>query len=288
MPESMSYRIGAVQFGLDSDTPGGSFDRVGRFTDFSAGGLPDLRLLTRCGKPAPAFKGVNVFESGQSWRMAQDGSWWMLYARSKDLDPYLAGVFAEDFRSGEIYAPFVSKDPETYIFPLGYPLGQLFTTNLLGTGLGVMLHACGLVDHGSGLVFAGVSTAGKTTTAHLWEGRPGVQILSDDHILVRKVAGQFRLFGTPWHGQGGMVLPLDAPLERIYVLKHASQNQVTHLTAVQAATSLLVRSFSPLWSQEGMRFTLDFLTELCQALPCFELGFVPDNQVVDFVRCLST
>jgi len=50
---------------------------------------------------------------------------------------------------------------------------------------------------------------------------------------------------------------------------------------------LLVRCFPPLWDAEGMRFTLDFCAHLVGEVPCYELGFVPDGSVVDFVRCVK-
>ena len=95
-------------------------------------------------------------------------------------------------------------------------------TNLLGTGLGVMLHSCGVIYQGSGLVFAGVGGAGKSTTARLWQQQSGARVVNDDRVIIRRTGGQFRLYGTPWHGEGGMALAEDAPLKRIFILKHAN------------------------------------------------------------------
>jgi hypothetical protein len=50
---------------------------------------------------------------------------------------------------------------------------------------------------------------------------------------------------------------------------------------------LLARSFPPLSDADGMRFTLDFCAQLVDAVPCFELGFVPGKDVLDIVRCVS-
>ncbi len=114
-----------------------------------------------------------------------------------------------------------------------------------------------------------------------------IQVLNDDHTILRKINGQFRVYGTPWHGQGGIALAEDAPLKKIFILKHAPTNQAVRLPPAQAAAMLLVRAFAPLWSAPAMEFTLQFLDELCQAVPCYELGFVPDQTAVEYVRCLS-
>ena len=46
---------------------------------------------------------------------------------------------------------------------------------------GVIFHAAGIRDaDGSGLLFAGKSTAGKSTTAKLWHREPGTTVLNDD------------------------------------------------------------------------------------------------------------
>ena len=88
-------------------------------------------------------------------------------------NPYLVGSFSPDFHSGDIFTSESDQEPGKFIFPLSYPLGELLMTNLLGTGYGVMLHSCGVIDAGNGIVFAGVSAAGKTTTARLWDGQAG-------------------------------------------------------------------------------------------------------------------
>ena len=77
-------------------------------------------------------------------------------------------------------------------------------------------NSCGLIDQSNGIVFAGTSTAGKSTTARLWDGLDGVRVLSDDHTILRKMEGQFRVYGTPWQGEGGYALADDAPLKNLY------------------------------------------------------------------------
>lgn len=150
----------------------------------------------------------------------------------------------------------------------------------------VLLHACGVKDGERGLVFAGTSGAGKSTIARLWEGQEGISVLSDDHVIVRERDGQFWVYGTPWPGQGGMSTPEAATLERVFLVQHASENRAVPLGPLDGASGLLLRSFTTFWDVEGMAFTLDLLGQLSQKVPCYELGFVPDESVINFVRCL--
>jgi hypothetical protein len=108
--------------------------------------------------------------------------------------------------------------------------------------------------------------------------------LSDDRIIIRKQHGAFWAHGTPWHGDALSASPASARLDRIYVIRHAQTNVTRRLAASRAASELLVRSFPTFWDADGMGFTLGFLAEMTQEIPCYELGFVPDGSVVDFLR----
>jgi len=158
--------------------------------------------------------------------------------------------------------------------------------NLLASNSGLLTHAAGVIAQGNGYLFSGHGGAGKSTTARLWQEQAGVQVVNDDKVILRKQGGKFILYGTPWHGQGGIAIPACAPLKRIFILKQAPSNAVTALSPAQAASRILARSFVPLWDNTKMASILNFLEELCQAVPCQELGFVPDPSAVDFVRNL--
>ncbi len=69
-------------------------------------------------------------------------------------------------------------------------------------------------------------------------------------------------------------------------LNRPSQNYSHTLHPAQAAAGLLTRAFIPLWDNDKIAFTVKFLDELCQAIPCHELGFLPEPSIVDFVRNL--
>ena len=53
---------------------------------------------------------------------------------------------------------------------------------------------------------------------------------------------------------------------------------------VEAVSMLLTRSFPPLWDQKGMDYTLGLLDRMASKLPCYELHFLLDKRIIDFVR----
>ncbi len=191
-----------------------------------------------------------------------------------------------DAGQGDIYradAPWRRAYPQLMLEPVLD--GALFVA-LLARGRGVLLHAAGVGDGGHGLLFSGASGAGKSTTVRLWKTYSDAVLLSDDRVIVRKREGRFWAYGTPWCGDMQVASQAAFPLERIFVIRHASANSATRLRPAEAAKSLLTRSFLPFWDAPGMAFTLAFLDELVQAVPCYDLGFVPDRSAVDFVRCM--
>jgi hypothetical protein len=283
----MIFKVADIDLGLFNESDR-EYSEEGGFPGFTCDDAPQAKYQVRV-EPVPARPSGNlVFDSEQAWRLFDEEGRRILWISSLNFTPYLVGNFSSDYRNGEIFTTRSTRVAGKYIFPLGRPLGELLMINLLGTGYGLMLHSCGVIDAECGIVFAGISTAGKTTTARLWNSLPGVRVVNDDRTILRKKDGQFRVYGTPWYGQGGIALAEDAPLKKIFILKHAPFNQAVRLTPARAAAALLVRTFPPLWSAEGMAFTLQFLEELCLTVPCYELGFVPNMSMVEYVRCLTT
>jgi hypothetical protein len=286
MNNSLNFRIGAIGISLTGN-PSWDYTRKGVFAKFSTTELHHTQYKINVNPPPIQPLSRPLFDTGNGWRLYQNNRQWLLWIPSWTNIPYLAGIFEPDYQSGEIFVSESNQEPGKYVFPLSFPMGELLMTNLLGTRYGIMLHSCGVIDEGEGIIFAGISGAGKTTTARLWQNFTGVQIVNDDHTIIRKIDNEFRLYGTPWHGQGGFAQAEDAPLKEIYILKHSLSNHAVRLAPPKAAAALLVRTFAPLWNAKAMALTLQFLDELCQAVPCYELGFVPDQSAVEYVRCLS-
>jgi hypothetical protein len=248
---------------------------------------PDVRIrATTCDLPEES-EGTLLFDSGPVWKLYQaDGSHIFRFgAPSFGSKPYKIAIFNPDFSDGEVFIHPHLFQPGRPVDPLWGPLDELLYGNLLARGRGVEVHACGLIDpQGQGRLFVGVSTAGKTTMARLWEKISGVTVLSDDRIILRKKGDKIWMYGTPWHGEGGQSVAASVPVTGIYFLKKSAQNGLALLKEHDTVSRFFTCSFLPLYSREAVDFTLGFLGEIAQKVPCFELSVVPDKAVVDFVR----
>jgi hypothetical protein len=250
---------------------------------------PDVRIEAAFGCTAVPCD-QSIFDTGGVWKVYyKSGSYQFTFSSSIFGPlPYKIAQFNSDFTRGKVFLhrPYfpVGAEPD----PLQWPLDEILIGHLLGLGAGVELHAAGIVDAcGRGHLFVGHSGAGKSTMTRLWEGRPGVAILSDDRIILRYKEGVFRMYGTPWHGDAKHASPASAPLFAIYLLEHGDTTRVKPLSRPQVAALLFTMSLAAFYSQEAVTFTLNFLDRLVAQVPCFALPFVPDNRVVDLVLDLQ-
>lgn len=243
----------------------------------------EVTIDVRAGEPAASEDNV-LFDSGGVWRLLRDGDRYRIECRSAPLGegPYKTAFFDDSFTRGEILLP--PRVLPLHLNPLDYPLDEVLIANLLARGRGVELHSCGIIDHdGRGRVFVGMSGAGKTTTARLWQ--PSASgIISDDRVIVREDGGAMKMYGTPWHGEAELSLPAEAPIEGVYLLVQSDTNELRELPRSAAVMRLFSCAFPPFYDAGAVDFTLAFLDRLVQSVPVRELHFTRDASVVDLVR----
>jgi hypothetical protein len=228
-----------------------------------------------------------VFDSRSAWSLFTSGDRYFLQDDnlSSHLQPETLIRFARNFEGGDIYLRNSVSDKSIYADLFGHPLNQILLILLLSSRGGILVHACGIDDSGRGYLFLGNSSHGKSTLAKLWHAN-GATVLNDDRIIVREREGAFWMYGTPWHGTFAETSLKSIPVKKIFFLKHGKENLLLPKTGTQAVSMLLTRSFPPFWDIKGMEQALKLMAGLTGSIPCFELHFLPDGEVVDFIRRL--
>ncbi|MBV8518579.1 MAG: hypothetical protein JO197_14370 [Acidobacteria bacterium] len=246
-----------------------------------SGVTPDLTLdvvLMDASPPPPAEL---IFDSDAVWRLYRDGDGFRIDCRSEAFGdtPYKIATFDAEFARGTIQLrPDVAS-----LNPLDYPLDEVLVANLLARGRGVELHSCGVIDgEGRGQLFVGVSGAGKTTTARLWEGTAAA-IVSDDRVIVRERDGAYWMYGTPWHGEAELSINTGVPLAGVYLLTQATSNALRDLSDAEAVARLFRCTFPLFHDAHALDFTLGFLQRLASRVAVRELQFVRDPSVIELV-----
>ncbi|MEA3432198.1 MAG: hypothetical protein U9R01_05945 [candidate division WOR-3 bacterium] len=254
------------------------------YRDFITNHEPDVTLQVHYGQIPKSKSEKDIFDAGTTWSMFQSNGKYILE------DTNRIAILEPDFKCGKIYT---KESRGKTILPLSYPLDEVLMINLLAKAQGILIHACGVISKGQGLLFAGSGGVGKSTMASLWKKAPApdhrsqgqrANILSDDRIIIRKMDRRFWVYGTPWHGDAKVCSPEKAPLEKIFFLKHAKNNTTKKIAPMEATSRLIVCSFPTFWNKKGMEFTLKFCAELAEKVSCYELGFVPDESILEFVR----
>jgi hypothetical protein len=254
---------------------------------------PIARYLVASDKPADldvvvetmdgkiSTPGPMLFDSGGVWRLFDDGECYRIECRVREEEPYKVAFLAKDLSSAVVK---MREGDYTVSYPLEYPLDEVIFNQLLARRGAVELHACGLIDrHGNGILFAGNSGAGKTTTARLW-GNNAAEILSDDRIVVRPENGNWWMYGTPWHGEAEICSPSRARLHRIFLLHQATSNSVSPLSPAAAVARLLSCTFPPFHDAAGMNAIAGTLAAIACHVPLAQFSFVNDRSAVDFIR----
>lgn len=256
---------------------------------FTSEGVCDTTLSVHAAAPEtiPEFSiERKVFSTENTWSLYElkDGRLLFLDVPSSEETFERAAVMSRDLSHGDIYVLSRAGDAFTLHDPLSYPLDQILMISLLGRRRGILVHSCGAVYKGAGLLFAGSSGSGKTTTANLLNADGEFTILNDDRVAVREKNGAFTIYGTPWHGTARFARADMAPLKKVYFLRHGRENKITPLSQPEAAGRLFAALFPAFWHKESSAFSLGLCARLAERIPFFELSFLPTRDITGLIK----
>ena len=106
------------------------------------------------------------------------------------------------------------------------------------------------------------------------------QIVNDDRLIVRRQGDSYFVYNTPMYY---VDRPKKAPLSAVYLISHSPENKIKKLNGALAMTRMMAFSIQNNFDKEYIQTRLNFFSNLCSVIPVYDLGFVPDKNVVDFV-----
>jgi hypothetical protein len=286
-PHCSHFRVGGVSVQLEADCKD-DITLVRSLEPFRVDAGPsDINIQVEwVANLAPAL-GHLLFDSGSVWRLygASDEFQFDFSTPILGDAPYKRLLVDRQFSRASLLLSEECFESRRTAPPMEYPLDEVLITHRLARENAVELHGCGIVASSgkAGYLFVGHSGAGKSTTARLWSSREGVEILSDDRIILRERSGQMLMYGTPWHGEAEYASPASAPLSGIFVLQHGIGNAITRLSRSQAVSELFARSFVPFHRHEYVDSALRSLERVVDAVPCYRYDFEPDQSAVERV-----
>jgi len=193
-------------------------------------------------------------------------------------------VFDRRFTLGDLWV-FADTGLERPSFSFGLLLPELLT-GMLSFYSGLMVHAAVIDDGGRGIVFAGPSGAGKSTMASLWQGHAGAAVLNDDRIILRREDSRWWGYPVPGVGEPRSSSQVRVPVEAAFLVSHGQRNTAEQKGLAQGASALLEHMSLPAYDAGGIAMALELLEELLKEIPVCELGFLPDETAIGFVRAV--
>jgi hypothetical protein len=281
MPQKkVAIRIADVAISIEGEVSG---EIAPAYLPFVCQGKNDISLRLHRGIPNISV-GEKVFDSPPIWTLfrANGSSVIRLFPEIGDLQRIL--LLPHHLKQADLY---FADNCTRFMDPFFGPTLELLLMHYLAEEQGVILHGCGIEIEDIGILFLGESGAGKSTLARMWDQENGVDILSDDRVIVRKRGNEFRAYGTPWHGEASFGSPREARLERIFFLSHGKENSFKEMKRLDILSHLLTCSFPPLWDSQGMELVLDLFNQLATQVPCQELSFRPEKSALALVKKIS-
>lgn len=175
---------------------------------------------------------------------------------------------------------YCCKDKNDKLNPLLYPIGPLMLYYMTVRTDSIMIHASGIDDKGKGYIFSGFSGAGKSTMSRLWQ-TAGSRIINDDRLIIRKAEKGYSMYNTPMFY---VDVSKESPLHAVFLIYHSPENKIKKISGAAAVSKVMANCIQHSYNNDFIQHHLDFLTELCNHIPVYEVGFKPDIEVTDFIR----
>lgn len=267
-PFAIPLRLAGVSFRVEADPLEAPFIEA-RFGAYRAPAEPDaVRLRIAYAGPAFAQPAGLAFPGA---RAEVEASGRIVFTRRDEqltYDPAAREAVFSVARAPHVQAP-VALAPTNVDTPL-----RLLLSVLLVERGGLLLHAAGLGDARSALVFPAHGGGGKTTTA---SKLPDSLVLSDDQIALTRDGPGWLAHALPFVGQWGKpTRPRSAPLAGLALLAKADVPALRPLRPAEALSRLLgcVVQFLP---GGPARRAVDTTAALVTQVPVSELALRLDT-----------
>lgn len=148
----------------------------------------------------------------------------------------------------------------------------------------MILHASLIDTAYGGILFSGVSGAGKTTQAELWmKWEQARQINGDRPILYKSDKGWLGC-GSPYAGSSECYINECIPIKTIILLEQGTQTSLQRVSITEAVKRIYANSTVYTWNKEYVEKLLNLIMILVQEIPVYRLINRADHDSVEIVK----
>lgn len=182
------------------------------------------------------------------------------------------------YTNWDIYLP--DNLQNTYPNPLHFPIGSIIYYYGLSACENILLHASGIQYFNKGFIFSGESGIGKTTISKIWKAEGG-EIVNDDRLILDTTdKKRITMHNSP------MMYPQpmrESPLNAVFLLRQAKENHMQPLPKPLAYARIAALCIQHDHDKKLIQNMMNGLKKLVEDIPVYELEFLPDRSVVDYV-----
>lgn len=154
--------------------------------------------------------------------------------------------------------------------------------------LGFIIHCASVYSDNKLFLFMGRSGVGKSTIAEFWHDTAGATVFNDDRAIVNVKDGKPYFYNLPWAGSLTDKCELSSgngtEIDSIYFIYQNDTNTLKKLSPVKAAPKIFRNSFPVFWERAALNYVLGLCAKVAVSIPCYDLGFVNNESVVDFLK----
>ena len=148
----------------------------------------------------------------------------------------------------------------------------------------LLLHASLIKYKGKTIALAGPSGVGKSTQANLWHAVLGAEILNGDRAALRKAAGLWQAYGSPYAGTSGIYKNESGPLAAIVLLSQTEENSLERLSPREAFRQLYPEFTVHHWDKAFVEKATDLCLQLLAEVPVYRLSCRPEESAVTLLQ----
>jgi len=237
----------------------------------------ELLLQIEDTKDPPRSQLTKLLCENEIWQLFLDNEENLVFTQPKQI-PQRWIVIDPEFHTGKIIGDF-SGYGQTEIYPLQY-IDIVIFSNWLAKFGDLILHASGIAYEGEGYCFLGDSGAGKSTLVRDLSENPRITILGEDQVVLRKMNGQFVIFGTPWHETPEMCSPMGVPLRKVFFLDRNAPQTITPVREFDAVVKILQTAFYPIYRPEAVERVMEKLSSLAGQAGFYTLAYERGTDVL--------
>ena len=139
---------------------------------------------------------------------------------------------------------------------------------------GLMLHSSAVVVDGYAYLFSADSGTGKSTHTNLWLEKFGDKafIINDDKPAIRKIDGEWYVYGTPWCGKNNTNKNAKAKLGAIVFLERSEENWIENESIQDAIKKFFRQTTRKLNKEQNMDKVLSTMEKVLSEVPIYKMG----------------